>query len=118
MALTRTARGTGTHNSAATSFTGSPGSNCTARALLVLCVAADNAAGSGLVGIAMPTKSSARWIADGDNLVKSLTALGYELLHCPPGEEWVCRNKRFADFPDTAAGAIRAFDLRHGLEAA
>jgi putative multiple sugar transport system substrate-binding protein len=32
----------------------------------------------GLVGIAMPTKSSARWIADGDNLVKSLTALGYE----------------------------------------
>jgi len=35
------------------------------------------AGGSGLVGIAMPTKSSARWIADGDNLVKSLTALGY-----------------------------------------
>ena len=32
----------------------------------------------GLVGIAMPTKSSARWIADGDNLVKALTALGYE----------------------------------------
>ena len=26
----------------------------------------------------MPTKSSARWIADGDNLVKALTALGYE----------------------------------------
>jgi len=36
------------------------------------------AAAGGLVGIAMPTKSSARWIADGDNLVKSLTALGYE----------------------------------------
>jgi len=32
----------------------------------------------GLVGIAMPTKSSARWIADGDNLVKSLVELGYE----------------------------------------
>ena len=32
----------------------------------------------GLVGIAMPTKSSARWIADGDNLVKSLTELGFE----------------------------------------
>ncbi len=31
----------------------------------------------GLVGIAMPTKSSARWIADGDNLVKSLEAAGY-----------------------------------------
>ena len=26
----------------------------------------------------MPTKSSARWIADGDNLVKSLKAMGYE----------------------------------------
>lgn len=37
-----------------------------------------SAAGAGgLVGIAMPTKSSARWIADGDNLVKSLTELGY-----------------------------------------
>ncbi|MEJ7748631.1 MAG: hypothetical protein WKF56_04980, partial [Candidatus Limnocylindrales bacterium] len=32
----------------------------------------------GLIGIAMPTKSSARWIADGDNLVKALTDLGYE----------------------------------------
>jgi putative multiple sugar transport system substrate-binding protein len=32
----------------------------------------------GLVGIAMPTKSSARWIADGDNLVKSLKELGYQ----------------------------------------
>ena len=30
------------------------------------------AGAGGLVGIAMPTKSSARWIADGDNLVKSL----------------------------------------------
>lgn len=33
--------------------------------------------GGELVGIAMPTKSSARWISDGDNLVKSLTELGY-----------------------------------------
>jgi putative multiple sugar transport system substrate-binding protein len=40
--------------------------------------ASQPAAGSGeLVGIAMPTKSSARWIADGDNLVKSLGELGY-----------------------------------------
>ena len=29
-----------------------------------------------------------------------------------------CRNRRFADFPDTGPGAMRAFDLRHGLEAA
>ena len=36
----------------------------------------------------------------------------------PPGEEWVCRNRRFADFPDTSSAGIRAFDLRAGLEAA
>jgi putative multiple sugar transport system substrate-binding protein len=34
-------------------------------------------ASGGLIGIAMPTKSSARWVSDGDNLVKQLTALGY-----------------------------------------
>jgi len=37
-----------------------------------------NSGAGGLVGIAMPTKSSARWIADGDNLVNSLKELGYE----------------------------------------
>ena len=31
----------------------------------------------GTVGIAMPTKSSARWIADGDNMVKALQERGY-----------------------------------------
>ncbi|WP_425100704.1 multiple monosaccharide ABC transporter substrate-binding protein [Tropicibacter sp. S64] len=32
----------------------------------------------GTVGIAMPTKSSARWIADGDNMVLELEKAGYE----------------------------------------
>ncbi|MDB5893579.1 MAG: sugar transporter substrate-binding protein [Rhodoferax sp.] len=32
----------------------------------------------GLVGISMPTKSSARWIADGDNMVKVLKERGYK----------------------------------------
>jgi putative multiple sugar transport system substrate-binding protein len=31
----------------------------------------------GLIAVAMPTKSSARWIADGQNMVKSLQAEGY-----------------------------------------
>ena len=31
----------------------------------------------GTVGISMPTKSSARWIADGDNMVKQFSAAGY-----------------------------------------
>ncbi|WP_308444876.1 multiple monosaccharide ABC transporter substrate-binding protein [Paraburkholderia adhaesiva] len=31
----------------------------------------------GLVAVSMPTKSSARWIADGDNIVKQLKAEGY-----------------------------------------
>jgi putative multiple sugar transport system substrate-binding protein len=33
----------------------------------------------GLVGVAMPTKSSARWIDDGNNMVKSLKEKGYDV---------------------------------------
>jgi putative multiple sugar transport system substrate-binding protein len=36
------------------------------------------AQGKPTVGIAMPTKSSARWISDGDNMVKVLKARGYD----------------------------------------
>ena len=32
----------------------------------------------GTIGISMPTKSSARWIADGDNMVKVLESKGYK----------------------------------------
>ncbi|MEO3843874.1 multiple monosaccharide ABC transporter substrate-binding protein [Streptomyces sp. B22F1] len=32
----------------------------------------------GTIGIAMPTKSSERWIADGENMVKQFEAAGYE----------------------------------------
>ncbi len=32
----------------------------------------------GIVGISMPTKSSTRWISDGESMVKEFTALGYE----------------------------------------
>lgn len=32
---------------------------------------------NGTIGIAMPTKSSARWIADGENMVKQFEAAGY-----------------------------------------
>src|SRR3954464_2026512 len=35
------------------------------------------AADKGLVGIAMPNKSSTRWIHDGDSVVEQLKALGY-----------------------------------------
>ncbi|WP_394180762.1 multiple monosaccharide ABC transporter substrate-binding protein [Yoonia maritima] len=34
---------------------------------------------AGYVGIAMPTKSSARWIADGENMVQQFEAAGYEV---------------------------------------
>ena len=47
MALSLTNRGTGTHNTGASSFTLSPGSNCTAGALVALCVAADNSSSGG-----------------------------------------------------------------------
>ncbi|WP_307806375.1 multiple monosaccharide ABC transporter substrate-binding protein [Streptomyces sp. FH025] len=40
--------------------------------------AAKGDAKGGLVGIAMPTKSSERWINDGDNMVKEFQAKGYK----------------------------------------
>ena len=36
------------------------------------------AAGKGIVGISMPTKSSTRWISDGESMVKEFKALGYD----------------------------------------
>lgn len=45
-----------------------------AAALLGPAVAQDK----GTIGISMPTKSSARWIADGDNMVKEFEAAGYK----------------------------------------
>ena len=36
------------------------------------------AEGKGIVGISMPTKSSTRWISDGESMVKEFTALGYD----------------------------------------
>jgi hypothetical protein len=46
-------------------------------------------------------------------------AFGVEKAHeAPRGEEFRCTNRRFADFPDTAAEAVRAFDIRNGCGAA
>jgi putative multiple sugar transport system substrate-binding protein len=36
------------------------------------------AEGKGLIGISMPTKSSTRWISDGESMVKEFTAMGYD----------------------------------------
>jgi len=36
------------------------------------------AQGKGLIGISMPTKSSTRWISDGESMVKEFAALGYD----------------------------------------
>ena len=55
--------------------------NKLAGALAVSLVALSSAAfaqDKGTVGIAMPTKSSARWIDDGNNMVKQLEEAGYE----------------------------------------
>jgi putative multiple sugar transport system substrate-binding protein len=47
-------------------------------AVLVLGSVGCGSQGGGVdVGIAMPTKSSERWVADGDNMVKEFEALGY-----------------------------------------
>ena len=45
---------------------------------LTLSVGSAFAADKGTVGIAMPTKSLARWVADGDNMVKQFEAAGYK----------------------------------------
>jgi len=45
---------------------------------LIAMAATANAEDKGTIGIAMPTKSSSRWIADGDNIVKVLQAKGYK----------------------------------------
>jgi len=46
--------------------------------LSLLGVGAAEAAGKGSIGISMPTKSSARWIDDGNNMVKYFKEAGYE----------------------------------------
>ena len=50
--------------------------------LLVVILAACSSVGGGgkgSVGIAMPTKSSERWVADGDNMKKEFESLGYKV---------------------------------------
>ena len=49
-----------------------------ATALAVILAAPAYAQDKGTIGIAMPTKSSARWIADGDNMVQRFQEAGYE----------------------------------------
>ena len=50
-----------------------------AAALMLIAVAGTGRAqDKGTIGIAMPTKSSSRWIADGDNMVRALQAKGYK----------------------------------------
>jgi len=47
-------------------------------AALTVCLAPAAAQDKGTVGIAMPTKSSSRWISDGESMVKVLQAKGYK----------------------------------------
>ena len=46
--------------------------------VLTACGGAAPADDTKLVGISMPTKTSTRWISDGESMVKSFEALGYE----------------------------------------
>ena len=48
-------------------------------AVLALVPGAAGAQGKGTIGVSMPTKSSARWIEDGNNMVKALQAKGYKV---------------------------------------
>lgn len=47
--------------------------------VLAACGSSETTSGdSGYVGISMPTKSSERWVNDGDNMVKEFESLGYK----------------------------------------
>jgi putative multiple sugar transport system substrate-binding protein len=46
--------------------------------VLAFGIGAAEAAGKGTIGISMPTKSSARWIDDGNNMVKYFKEAGYD----------------------------------------
>lgn len=52
----------------------------TATLALALCATAPyaNAEDKGVVGISMPTKSSSRWISDGQSMVDAFKAKGYQ----------------------------------------
>jgi putative multiple sugar transport system substrate-binding protein len=50
----------------------------TAGAVAVLAAGTAFAGDKGLIGISMPTKSSTRWISDGESMVKEFQALGYD----------------------------------------
>ena len=47
-------------------------------AAAVAAIGTSFAGDKGLIGIAMPTKSSIRWISDGESMVKEFTAMGYD----------------------------------------
>jgi len=46
---------------------------------LAACGGDGGSGGAGTIGVAMPTKSSERWIADGNNIKQQLEAAGYEV---------------------------------------
>ena len=47
--------------------------------VLASCGSETDEEGTGTVGIAMPTKSSERWVVDGDNMKKEFESLGYQV---------------------------------------
>ncbi|ENS55985.1 multiple sugar-binding periplasmic receptor ChvE [Brucella melitensis F1/06 B10] len=81
----------------------------------------------GLVAVAMPTKSSARWIADGDNMVKVLKERGYQtdLQYAEDDvpnqlaqiENMVTKGPRFWSLHRSMARRFRVFWPRHMMRA-
>ena len=60
-------------------ITASLGALALGASLIASSLATPTFAAEGYVGIAMPTKSSARWIDDGNNMVKQFEAAGYKV---------------------------------------
>lgn len=75
--LTTLVAGCGSKNTKDTSSNQSSGNNGTTEAVTE--AVKENTEEGGLIGIAMPTQSSERWINDGKNMKEQLEALGYDV---------------------------------------
>ncbi|WP_231505337.1 sugar-binding protein [Cellulomonas sp. URHE0023] len=61
---------------------------------------------SQVVGVALPTKEQARWVADGDNLKKQFTSLGYDVEMLYAGDDAAAQADQIQKLIDDGADAL------------
>ena len=73
---------------------------------LAACGTGSSADKAQLVGVAMPTKEQARWVADGTNLNKEFTSLGYEVEMKYAGDDSAAQAKQIQKMIDDHVDAL------------